>query len=111
MSELSAKHCIPCKGGIPPLESAAITELLKQLDSSWSVVDNHHLVKTYAFPDFARALALVNRIGAVAEDEGHHPDLYLAWGKVRVEIWTHKIDGLTLSDFVLAAKCDDVANP
>ncbi len=109
MSELSAKHCIPCKGGIPPLEPPAIAELLQQLHNSWSVVDDHHLVKTYPFPDFAQALDLVNRIGAVAEDEGHHPDLYLAWGKVRVEIWTHKIDGLTLSDFVLAAKCDDVA--
>jgi len=109
MSELSQKHCVPCKGGIPPLEGPAIAALLEQLDDSWSVVDDHHLVKTYDFPDFATALALVNRIGEVAEAEGHHPDLHLGWGRVRVEIWTHKIDGLTLSDFVLAAKCDDVA--
>jgi len=110
MSELAKKHCIPCKGGIPPLEAPAIAELLEQLEGdSWQAVDNHHLAKTYTFPDFAQGLALVNKIGAIAEEEGHHPDIFLAWGRVRVEIFTHKIDGLTLSDFVLAAKCDDVA--
>ena len=109
MSALAQKQCIPCKGGVPPLDAAGIAELLEQLDDSWQVVDGHHLTKTYTFPDFAQGLALVTKIGAMAEEEGHHPDLYLAWGKVRVEIWTHKINGLVLSDFVLAAKCDDIA--
>ncbi|MEZ4319143.1 MAG: 4a-hydroxytetrahydrobiopterin dehydratase [Myxococcota bacterium] len=108
MSEaLSSKHCVPCRGGVPPMTSEEIAGLLPQLDG-WEVVDDHHLTKTYGFPDFASALAYVNRVGAVAEDEGHHPDLVLRWGSVRIDIWTHKIDGLTYSDFVLAAKCDDV---
>ena len=72
----------------------------------WEVVGRHHLEKCYRLTNFAEALELVNRIGAVAEEQGHHPDLVLAWGRVEVKIWTHKIDGLTESDFVLAAKCD-----
>ena len=76
----------------------------------WKVVDGHHLWKSFAFPDFRTALDFVNRAGAVAEAEGHHPDLFLSWGKADVKIWTHKIDGLTESDFVLAAKIDDLVN-
>src|SRR5262249_59988432 len=95
----------PCRGGVPPLGAQAIAELLKQIDG-WQAVDLHHLTKTYRLPDFKSALAFVNRVGAMAEEQGHHPDIYLAWGKVRIEIWTHKIDGLTESDFVFAAKCD-----
>lgn len=105
MAGLVEKHCVPCRGGVPPLTRAQYEPLLGELDG-WSVVDDHHLARTYAFPDFASALAFTNRVGAIAEEEGHHPDIHLAWGKVRVEIWTHKIDGLTESDFVLAAKCD-----
>jgi 4a-hydroxytetrahydrobiopterin dehydratase len=97
--------CVPCQGGVPPLETHKINELLGQL-SGWSVEKGHHLTKTYSLPDFIQALDLVNRIGAVAEEQGHHPDIYLTWGKVRVDIWTHKIDGLTESDFILAAKID-----
>jgi 4a-hydroxytetrahydrobiopterin dehydratase len=105
--ELASKSCVPCRGGVPPLAGAALDRLLGQLGpNGWRVVDGHHLEKTYEFPDFARALAFVDRVGAVAEREGHHPDLHLSWGKVRIETWTHKIDGLTESDFVLAAKCD-----
>jgi len=105
MSDLAGKHCVPCRGGVPPLRGDAIRQLLKQLDG-WSAVDDHHLSKTWAFPDFVQALAFVNRIGALAEAEGHHPDLYLTWGQVRADIYTHKIDGLTESDFVLAALMD-----
>ena len=105
--KLAAKHCVPCRGGVPPLTSAQIEPLMQQLQG-WRVLDGHHLTKTYEFEDFAGALAYVNRLGAVAEAEGHHPDIYLAWGRVRVEIWTHKIDGLTESDFILAAKADQV---
>ena len=107
MSELSRKTCSPCEGGIPPLDPDAIASYLSQLQG-WRAVDNHHLTKEYGFPDFLQALAAVNRIGQLAENQGHHPDLYLAWGKVGVKIWTHKIDGLTESDFILAAKTDEV---
>ncbi|MDH5671972.1 MAG: 4a-hydroxytetrahydrobiopterin dehydratase [Myxococcales bacterium] len=104
---LADRECVPCRGGVPPLTEEERAPLLKQL-SEWRVVDGHHLEKSYAFPDFASALAFVNRVGDVAEKSGHHPDLHLAWGRVRIEIWTHKINGLTESDFILAAKCDAV---
>jgi len=90
------------------LKPEEIANLQRQV-AGWQVVDNHHLSKSYAFPDFVTALAFVNRAGAVAEQEGHHPDLYLSWGKVEIRIWTHKINGLTESDFILAAKIDRVA--
>ncbi|MFQ5805931.1 MAG: 4a-hydroxytetrahydrobiopterin dehydratase [Phycisphaerae bacterium] len=105
MSELSAKQCVPCTGGVPALKGNAVTPLLKQL-GGWEVVNEHHLSKEYKFPNFVTALAFVNRVGEVAEAEGHHPDIHLTWGKVGVQIWTHKIDGLTESDFILAAKID-----
>jgi 4a-hydroxytetrahydrobiopterin dehydratase len=102
---LADRSCVPCRGGVPPLTAAAIAPLLGQLDA-WTVVDQHHLDKTYRVKNFARALELVNQIGAIAEEQNHHPDLTLAWGRVGVQIWTHKIKGLTESDFVFAAKCD-----
>lgn len=105
MSDLASKTCIPCRGGVPPLKGAELAALEKQV-VGWSVVDQHHLAKLYKFPDFRQALAFVNRVGELAEQQGHHPDIYLAWGKVDVKIWTHKIDGLTESDFILAAKID-----
>ena len=105
MASLADKQCVPCKGGVPPLTGEAIAPLLVQLDD-WTVVDGHHLERTYRLKNFAQALGLVNRIGAIAEEQQHHPDLFLAWGKVGVKIWTHKINGLTESDFVFGAKCD-----
>jgi 4a-hydroxytetrahydrobiopterin dehydratase len=107
MSELAKKQCVPCRGGVPPLERREVESLLDELDGGWSAVDNHHLEKTYTFDDFAGALAFTNRVGAIAETQGHHPDIHLAWGRVSLEIWTHKIDGLTESDFILAAKADE----
>ena len=104
---LANKHCVPCRGGVPPLAGAALDDLKAQL-AGWEVVREHHLEKTYTFPDFQKALVFVNRAGAIAEQEGHHPDLHLSWGQVGVEIWTHKIDGLTESDFILAAKIDQI---
>jgi 4a-hydroxytetrahydrobiopterin dehydratase len=106
MTELAEKHCVPCRGGVPPLGADQISSLLDILGNGWQAVDEHHLEKEYGFDDFAQALAFTNRIGAVAEEEGHHPDIYLSWGKVGLKIWTHKIDGLTESDFILAAKSD-----
>ena len=106
-NNLASKNCIPCKAGVPPLSSAQSQELLSRL-SEWEIVNNHHLTRTFVLKDFVSALSLVNRIGEVAEAEGHHPDIYLTWGKVRVEIWTHAIDGLSESDFILAAKIDEL---
>jgi len=104
---LADKHCVPCRGGVPPLQGEALEQMKAQV-KDWRVVDGHHLAKTKTFPDFRTALAFVNRVGAIAEQEGHHPDLYLSWGKVEVLTWTHKIDGLTESDFILAAKIDEI---
>lgn len=105
-SELALKSCVPCRGGHPPLKGAALDELLGKLGGGWRVVDEHHLEKDYKFKNFAQALAFTNRVGQIAEEQGHHPDIALAWGRVGLQIWTHKIDGLTESDFVLAAKAD-----
>lgn len=103
---LTSKHCVPCEGGIPALSAEEIKPLLAQLEG-WTVVSGKRLAKTYRFPDFAKALAFVNRAGAVAEAEGHHPDLHLSWGKVGVELFTHAIGGLSENDFILAAKLDE----
>lgn len=105
--DLASRDCVPCRGGVPPLTAEQREPLLKQL-KQWEVVDGHHLSKLYQFSNFVEALAFVNRVGQVAEANGHHPDLLLSWGKVRIDIYTHKIDGLTESDFVLAAKCDQL---
>ena len=107
MGDLASQECVPCKGGIPPLRPDQIQPLIQQLEG-WSVVNDHHIKKSYDFPDFVKALDFVNAIAEIAEAQGHHPDLYLSWGKVGVEIWTHKIDGLTESDFVLGAKIDKI---
>jgi len=102
--ELATEKCVPCRGGVPPLHGEELQTLAKELGGGWTVVREHHLEKSFPFPDFASGLAFTNAVGAVAEAEGHHPDIHLAWGSVRITIWTHKIDGLTRSDFVLAAK-------
>lgn len=105
-SELAQKECIPCKGGVPPLKGKELSNLLEKLGNGWKVIDEHHLEKEYTFPNFRQALDFTIRVGELAEAQFHHPDIYLAWGKVKLIIWTHKIDGLTESDFVWAAKAD-----
>jgi 4a-hydroxytetrahydrobiopterin dehydratase len=102
---LADRKCEPCKGGVPPLKGAALAEYHAQVPS-WQVASEHHLVKKWKFPDFAKAMEFVNRVGALAEQEGHHPWIHFTWGIVRIELWTHKIDGLHASDFILAAKID-----
>ncbi len=102
---LSERDCVPCRGGVPPLTAAEIEPLARET-ADWRVVDGHHIEREFRFPDFREALDFVNRVGAIAEEQGHHPDCHLAWGRVTVSIWTHKIDGLTESDFILAAKID-----
>jgi 4a-hydroxytetrahydrobiopterin dehydratase len=108
MNNLASKHCVPCRGGVPPLTGDALGALAIQLPT-WKVINEHHLSKTFLFPDFRQALEFANRIGDVADAEGHHPDLGVSWGKLNVEIFTHKIQGLTESDFVLAAKIEELA--
>ena len=103
---LSKKSCVPCKGGVPPLKGPALQALYDQLGNNWKVIDDHHLEKEYTFKNFREALAFTNKVGAIAEEQGHHPDIFLSCGKVKIQLWTHKIDGLTESDFILAAKCD-----
>lgn len=103
---LSEKTCIPCRGDVPPLTADQIAPLHADT-KDWRVVEGHHIERTYRFPDFVSALRFVNTLGAIAEEQGHHPDIELAWGKVGVKIWTHKIDGLTESDFILAARFDE----
>lgn len=106
-SQLNQKRCAPCHTGRRPLNHTEQHNLLEELNGGWRIERGHHLEKEYHFPDFRHALWFTNCIGELAESEGHHPDIFLAWGKVKVHIWTHKIDGLTESDFILAAKCDD----
>ena len=106
--KLAQKQCVPCSGGVPPLKGEKIQELHRQLDDAWQVVDEHHLERVFRFKNFRQALDFTNRVGELAETQGHHPDIYLAWGKVRLTVWTHKIDGLTESDFIFAAKIDQL---
>ncbi len=104
---LSEKKCIPCQGGTPPLSPEEVHALLSQVPK-WSVVDNHHITRTLTFPNFVKALDYTNLVGDLAESQGHHPDIYLSWGKVTLTLYTHKINGLTESDFIFAAKCNDL---
>ncbi len=107
MSALATKTCVPCRGGVPPLKGEELASLQKQVDG-WNVIEEHHLMKTFTFPNFREALKFVNQVGELAEEQGHHPDIFLAWGKVETTIRTHKINGLTESDFILAAKIDQI---
>ena len=106
MRDLAKKTCIPCKGGVPPLKGTKLDELLEKLKNDWKIIKEHHLEKEYSFKNFKEALSFTNKVGELAENQGHHPDIFLAWGKVKLTIWTHKIDGLTESDFIFAAKAD-----
>jgi 4a-hydroxytetrahydrobiopterin dehydratase len=107
MGNLASKQCTACKTGTSALARSEITPLLAQL-RGWEVIDDHHLRKNWTFPDFAGALEFVNRVGDLAEREDHHPDLSFSWGKARVELWTHKVNGLTENDFIMAAKIDEL---
>jgi len=114
MSALAQQSCVPCRGGVPPLGDAEIAPLLAQLDPQWRVLQREDakrgsvmlLARAYRFENFASALDAAVRVGAMAEEQQHHPDLTIAWGRLGVDVWTHKIGGLTESDFVFAAKCD-----
>ena len=106
MRELAKKKCVPCTVGTPPLKGDKLKQFYDELEEGWELVGEKQIEKTYKFKNFKEALAFVNDLGKIAEEEGHHPDLLLSWGKVRVVLSTHKIQGLSESDFVMAAKCD-----
>jgi 4a-hydroxytetrahydrobiopterin dehydratase len=107
-TELADKKCQPCKGETAPLKGEALKQMQRQLGKDWKLMDEHHLEKEYSFKNFKEALDFTNRVGAIAELEGHHPDIFLGWGKVKLDLWTHKIGGLSENDFILAAKADSV---
>ena len=110
-TKLSDKKCIPCQGDFPPLKGDAVHQLLKELGAGWDMIVEHHLQKSFIFKNFQEALDYTNAVGLIAEQEGHHPEIILTWGKVTLRIWTHKIDGLTESDFIFAAKAEQAFAP
>lgn len=105
-SDLAKKECKPCDGGTPPLKGDALKQMQSRLDGGWRVLDEQRLEKQFKFPDFAHALKFVNRVGDIAEEQNHHPDIYFTWGQARIQIWTHSVQGLSENDFILAAKID-----
>lgn len=107
MSNLTQKNCEACHGGISPLMGEKLEKMKKEVGPDWRVVNEHHIEKEFDFKDFKEALSFTNQVGALAEEEQHHPDIYLSWGKVRIVLWTHKINGLSENDFILAAKIDN----
>jgi 4a-hydroxytetrahydrobiopterin dehydratase len=104
MAGLADKRCVPCTKGAEPLKGEEIEKRKKELGPDWRVVDEHHLERQFKFEDFRQALDFVNEVGKLAEEQGHHPDIYLSYGKVRIQLWTHKINGLHENDFIMAAK-------
>jgi 4a-hydroxytetrahydrobiopterin dehydratase len=108
MAALAEKHCIPCEKGAEPLKGEEIKRRAEQLDPEWRVVDGHHLEREFSFDDFREALDFVNEVGELAEEEGHHPDICFGYGKAKIDLWTHKINGLHENDFILAAKIDQL---
>lgn len=105
MTDLASENCVPCRGGVPPMRGLELDRMMK-LVPEWKAVNEHHILRRFTFPNFKQALEFVNRVGEIAEQQGHHPDILLAWGKVEITLWTHKIDGLTHSDLIMAAKID-----
>ena len=105
--KLADQTCVPCRGGVPAVKGVELKQI-QQLVPEWKVEKEHHISRTFTFPDFKQALDFVNRVGALAEEQGHHPDILLGWGKAQITLWTHKIDGLTESDFIMAAKIDRI---
>ena len=104
--DLTAKKCVACEGDVSPLNRAEAEVLLKQVPGWALSEDAAAIMRTYSFKNFAQALAFVNKVGAVAESEGHHPDIELGWGRVKITLTTHAIKGLSENDFIVAAKVD-----
>ena len=113
MNDLANKKCVPCEGGIPAFDITEIHKYLKKVDG-WSVENdkskNYFLIKEFKFKNFLESQKFVNKVGEIAENEGHHPDIFYGWGYAKIKIFTHAINGLAESDFILAAKIDKVFN-
>ncbi len=111
--DLANKKCVPCEGNIPPFNVDEIHKYLKKIDD-WQVledkIDGYHLIKSFKFDNFLESQEFINKVGKIAESEGHHPDLWFGWGYARIKIFTHAIKGLAESDFILAAKIDQISN-
>ena len=106
---LKNKNCIPCEGGVPALTKDQAKKLLSELHEDWYVTEDPMVLsREYKFKNFAEALDFVNKLGAIAEEENHHPDIILKWGFVHINLWTHAIGGLSENDFILAAKVDSL---
>jgi 4a-hydroxytetrahydrobiopterin dehydratase len=106
--DLANRKCVPCQGGVEPLKGDELKSYMEQLVNGWDVVEEHHLEREYKFKNFRKALAFTNKVGELAESEGHHPDIYLGWGRVKLTVWTHKIDGLHENDFIFATKVEKI---
>ena len=104
--KLADNACVPCRGGVPPLKGDELQQFILELGGEWVVIGEHHLERIYKFENFREALDFTNAVGLIAERENHHPEITLSWGKVIIRLWTHKINGLTASDFYFAAKAD-----
>lgn len=107
-TELAKKECKPCTEGTPALKGEALKQMQSRLGAGWQVLNEERLEKEFKFPDFRQALAFVNKVGDIAEKENHHPDIFFTWGEARLQIWTHKIHGLSENDFILAAKIGEL---
>ena len=108
--DLAEQQCVPCRGGVPPMERTRAENMLTELGSAWRLNPAGHLERSYRFSDFAQSMSFANTVADIAEAEGHHPELRVGWGNCTVEIWTHKVNGLTESDFFLAAKAERAFN-
>jgi len=108
INPLAKKECVPCKGGVPPLDGDPLISLHRTLGGDWKLSEDLRLEKEYRFNNFRQALRFTNQVGELAEVQGHHPDICLGWGKAKLVLWTHKIGGLSESDFIFAAKVDEI---
>ncbi len=106
MMELSEKKCIPCEGGIPPLNEKEISEYIERVSKDWKVIDSNKITREFYFVSYRHTIDFVNKVANLAEEEGHHPVLHVYFGRIVAELWTHSINGLSENDFILAAKID-----
>ncbi|HEX2921449.1 MAG TPA: 4a-hydroxytetrahydrobiopterin dehydratase [Bacteroidales bacterium] len=107
-TRLAEKKCIPCEGNVPALGENEINEFRSQISADWKIVDNRKIKREFSFVNYKHTIDFVNRVAGIAEEEGHHPDMYVFFGRVEIELWTHSIGGLTENDFILAAKIDEI---